>query len=102
MADLVTSSMDVYFGYVLLSAVPSSGPFDTDIDLSDPVNSDGEIERPSPGEVGPTDGLFCGDELRGSRVMLPVSRSGPRRLLWLVALPEVLGRGLAVRRKSDC
>ena len=103
-AILPASSMDVYLGYVLLSTVPvapSKGPFVTD--LNDPVNSDGDT-----GGAGETSlvvvgaaGLLGGDVVRGSRVMLPVSNSGPGRLFWLVALPDVLGRGL-VRSNSDC
>ena len=78
------------------SAVLSSGLLDTGIGLSNSVNSDGETERTLSAEVGTTDGLSCGGEPRGSRVMVPAGRSGPGRLLWLVALPDVLGRCLAV------
>ena len=89
--------MDAYLGYVLLSTVPavlSNGLLD--IDLNDPVNSDGDTGKISFVSIG---GLLRGEELRGSCVTLPVNKLIPGRLL--VALPEVLGRGLA-RSKSDC
>lgn len=103
MADLPASSMDIYLGYVLLSTVPaapSNGPLV--IDLNDPVSSDGDTGGAggiSLVAVG-AGGLWGGDELRGSRVMLPVNKSGPGRF-WLVALPEVPGRGL-IGSKPDC
>jgi len=37
-----------------------------------------------------TDGMLGGDGFRGSRVMLPVGKSIPGHLHWLVALPESL------------
>ena len=96
----VNLSMDAYLGYVLLSTVPvvlSNGLLD--IDLNDPVNSDGDTGKTSFVSIGATGGLLRGEELRGSCVTLPVNKLIPGRLL--VALPEVLGRGLA-RSKSDC
>jgi len=95
--------MVAYLECVLLSIIPavlSNGL--SGIDLNDPVNSDGDTGKTSLVAVGAAGGLLGGDELRGSRVTLPVSNSIPGRLLWLVALPEVLGRGLVVRRKYDC
>ena len=103
MANLPTSSMDAYLGCVLpstLPAAPSNGPLD--IDLNDPVSNDGDTGKTSLAAVGGAGGLFGGDEPRGSRVMLPVNKPGPGRLIWLVALPAVLGRDLVVRSKSDC
>ena len=103
MANLPASSIAVYLEYVLLSAVPavlSKGPLDAD--PNEPVNSDGDMGKKSLVAVGIAGGLLGGDELRGSRVMLPVSKSAPGRLLWVVILPEVFERSLVVRSKSDC
>ena len=101
-ANLPASSMDAYLEYVLLSVVPavlSSGPLD--IDLREPVSSDGDTGGTSLVAACGAGGLLGGDELRGSRVMLPVNNSTPGRLLWLATLPEVFERSLVVRSKPD-
>jgi hypothetical protein len=95
--------MDARLGYVILSGDPevlSNGP--PDRVLKDPVNSDGGMGRTSLQALGGAGGLLGGDEVSGSRVRLPVSNSAPRPLFWLVALPDVFGRSLVVRSKSDC
>jgi len=68
--------MVAYLGCVLLSAFPavlSNGL--SGIDLNDPVNGDGDTGKTSLVAVDAAGGLLGGDELRGSRVMLPVNRS---------------------------
>ena len=95
--------MGVYLGYVLPLAVPmvlSKGPLDTD--PKEPVNNDGDMGGTSLVTVGIAGGLLGGDELRGSRVTLPVSNSATGRLLWLTTLPEVFERSLVGRNNSDC
>jgi hypothetical protein len=95
-------SIDARLGYVLLSigrVVLSNGPLD--IDLNDPVNSDGGRGKTSLLALG-TGGLLGGDEASGSRVILAVSKSAPGLLFRLVALPDVVGRGLVARGKSGC
>jgi hypothetical protein len=102
-ACLLASSIDVYLGCVLPSADPvvlSNGL--PDVDPTDPVNNDGGGGKASLAAVCGAGGLVGGDEASGSRVTLPVSKLIPGRLFWLVALPDVFGRGLVVRRRSDC
>ena len=103
-ANLPASSVDVYLEYILLSELPavlSKGPLD--VDPNEPVNNNGDMWGTSLVAVGITGGLLGGgDELRGSRVMLPVSKSAAGRLLLLAKLPEVFERSLVVRNKSDC
>lgn len=103
MANLLASSVDVYLGYAPLPeapVAPSKGPLD--IDLNEPVNSDGDTGTISFAGADATGGVFGGDKLRGSRVTLPVSKPIPGRLFWLGMLPTVFERGLVVRSSSEC
>jgi len=80
-ANLFPSSIDADLGSDLLSADPaglSKGL--VEIDLNDPVSSDGGKGNASLLALGGAGGLLGGEEASGSRDMLPVKKSVPGRL----------------------
>ena len=67
--NLPASSIEVYLGYVFLSAVPavlSKGPLVIDIDRIEPVNNDGDTGKISLVAVCGAAGVLGGEEPSGS------------------------------------